>query len=307
MKLFTDIIGHQRQVEYLKSLVAKPESIPHAFVFEGKEHVGKTTLIEAFCNELLAGKGSVDLQNKTVHQFLDAHFLDIPEDKKEISVEQVRDFTSALQLSPLSGSFKFGIIFNAHTLNDAACNALLKLLEEPPKQTLLFLITPDSKLLIDTILSRCVKISLSLVSRAELLSALPKAQQEVLLIAQGKPGVALELLQNPEKFGILREQVLACMKLLTQPKYLASETIKQLLSELSMVEILETITHDMIMLSQGGKEMVYSFLLPEYQKYIQSHDVKTIITLGNGLREYTKAKEYNVNQQLFIESLIFSL
>jgi hypothetical protein len=307
MKLFKDVIGHSKQIEYLRSLVANRESIPHAFVFEGLEHVGRATLIEAFCNELLQGKGYVDLQKKTAHAFLDSYFLDIPEDKKEIPIDNVRDFMSTLQYSPLSGGYKFGVIFNAQTLNDFSCNALLKLLEEPPKNTLLFLITTDSKLLSETILSRCVKISLSLVSHKELLNAFPKAQQEVIAVSQGKPGIAVELLQNPEKFGILREQVTACMKLLTQPKYLASEGIKQLLADVSLIEIMENITHDMIMLSQGVETVMYSFLLPEYLKFLKTHEVKSLIALGNGLREYTKAQEYNVNQQLFIESLIFSL
>ena len=75
-----------------------------------------------------------------------------------IGIEEVKQFQKKIILSPLQGKTKAGIIRNAHTLTIEAQNALLKTLEEPPRNTILILTTVSKELFLPTILSRCTLI-----------------------------------------------------------------------------------------------------------------------------------------------------
>jgi len=77
-----------------------------------------------------------------------------------INVDSIRDFEKPLYQSSPSGKWKVGIIVDADRMNDAAANAFLKTLEEPPQNTLLLLITSNPEQLLTTILSRCINVKL---------------------------------------------------------------------------------------------------------------------------------------------------
>jgi len=86
------------------------------------------------------------------------------EDKKEISIKQIREVRRHLSLSPYNSPYKFAIIDRAETMNSEAANALLKTLEEPARNTVLIIITSKPELLPKTILSRLQEIRFKPVS-----------------------------------------------------------------------------------------------------------------------------------------------
>ena len=80
------------------------------------------------------------------------------EDKKEISIDQIRKARKHLSLSPYNSFYKFAIIDGAEAMNSEAANALLKTLEEPQGNTILILIASKPDLLPKTIISRLQEI-----------------------------------------------------------------------------------------------------------------------------------------------------
>lgn len=83
-----------------------------------------------------------------------------PESKlRLITIGQIRELIRIIQLKPMLGGFKVGIISNADRLNKDAANAFLKTLEEPPAKSLLILLSDQPDKIIDTILSRCFRIT----------------------------------------------------------------------------------------------------------------------------------------------------
>lgn len=80
--------------------------------------------------------------------------------EKSIKIEQVRQLTTNLYKKPLKSPMRAGIIYEAEKATTEAQNALLKLLEEPPKTVCLFLSTPNPENLLGTIVSRCKIIKL---------------------------------------------------------------------------------------------------------------------------------------------------
>jgi DNA polymerase III subunit delta' len=84
-----------------------------------------------------------------------------PESKSRIiRVEQVRDLIRTVNLKPTQAGFKVGIIAGADRLKVEAANAFLKTLEEPPPKSILILLTTDASDLLETIVSRCLRLNL---------------------------------------------------------------------------------------------------------------------------------------------------
>lgn len=87
----------------------------------------------------------------------DFFLAEIPEDKTQLTVDVVRDFSRSLQLTPSIGPHRVGLIEEADRMNNNAANALLKTLEEPSPRSWLILVSDDPDSLPATILSRCQK------------------------------------------------------------------------------------------------------------------------------------------------------
>jgi DNA polymerase-3 subunit delta' len=83
-----------------------------------------------------------------------------PESKSRIiTIEQMRDVMQTMNLKPTMAEYKVGVIVGADRLNTAAANAFLKTLEEPPAKSILILLTTEPQRILETILSRCLRLS----------------------------------------------------------------------------------------------------------------------------------------------------
>lgn len=78
---------------------------------------------------------------------------------RQISIDQMREVIHSISLKPLEGTHKLGIIVGADRMNEAAANAFLKTLEEPPRNSILVLLCTEPQRLLDTILSRCLRLN----------------------------------------------------------------------------------------------------------------------------------------------------
>jgi len=83
-----------------------------------------------------------------------------PESKSRVvTIDQTRELMSEVQLKPLEAEFKVAIIVAADRMNPQAANAFLKTLEEPPQKSILILLSTEPQRLLETILSRCLRLS----------------------------------------------------------------------------------------------------------------------------------------------------
>jgi len=94
---------------------------------------------------------------------------------KEIRVDEIRDLAKFIHLSAADGGYRVVIVDDADALNTSAANALLKMLEEPPKQTLILLISHQPSGLLPTIRSRCRTLPLRTLDPAEVAQAMAQA------------------------------------------------------------------------------------------------------------------------------------
>ena len=123
---------------------------------------------------------------------------------KNISIDDIRKLQSYCSLSMADGGRRIIIIDSADDLNKSSGNALLKLLEEPPKNTLFLLISHQSNLLLSTIKSRCQKLSFSSLNEADLSAVLAtigckvnQTEENALhILSQGSAGAACRLINS---------------------------------------------------------------------------------------------------------------
>ena len=131
--------------------------LAHAYLITGPPGSGKEVLAAELAS-LVNGTPAKDVFSAKAREI----FVARPESKsRRISVEQIRELEHALQMRAANSRRKVAIIRDADRLGDAAANAFLKTLEEPPRDSLLLLLTALPEALPETILSRCIAIPLA--------------------------------------------------------------------------------------------------------------------------------------------------
>jgi DNA polymerase-3 subunit delta' len=163
MKTFSEIIGQERAIGFLKKTMALGR-IPHAFLFTGISGVGKRTTATAFtqainCLEPLDNDGCgkcLICRQISSGNFPDLIFFE--PDGQNIKIEQIRELNRNLSFKPLIGKYRVTIINQAETMTEDAANSLLKTLEEPPPGNILILKTVEPRDLLSTVVSRCQRI-----------------------------------------------------------------------------------------------------------------------------------------------------
>ncbi len=203
------ILGHSHIKRYLQSSIINDE-LSHAYIFVGPRHVGKFFCAKLFANSILCSDSTAKkpcnkcIACKQFQKLIHPDYYDIrkPEDKKHISVQQIRDVQYKLALQSFLASYKIVIIDDADNLNEQSANALLKTLEEPTKKTIFFLILESLKSVPQTIHSRCQVLNFNTVPTFQIQNWLitkAKDKGEAKIIAQfceGKPGIAQTLLED---------------------------------------------------------------------------------------------------------------
>jgi DNA polymerase III subunit delta' len=175
---FSNIKGQEQAVRILQGYI-KQERLRAGLLFIGPEGVGKklTALILAKavnCQE--QGEDSCDQCPSCLKiergQHPDIHILE-PEEEG-LKIEAIRQLQRDISLRPYEGRQKVFIINNCHRLTAEASGALLKILEEPPGNTLLILISDKPGLLFKTVVSRCKALKFAPLARNSLQEILQK-------------------------------------------------------------------------------------------------------------------------------------
>jgi len=209
-----NIKGHEKIREFL-SLSLERERVGHAYLFSGREGIGKRLVALEFILALLEGKGE---RKERIIKGIHPDFLEIGPDpeKNSILIEHIREAQAWLSLAPMEAKRKALLISDAHTMTHEASSAFLKTLEEPPQHSTIILITSQTHRLLPTILSRCQILRFSPLSDEEVMEILVeqgiprKEAQEIAPLAQGSVTFALDLARG--KGRDLYERAKALMK-----------------------------------------------------------------------------------------------
>ena len=158
--VFDKVVGQKHITNTLKNAI-KSGKVAHAFLFCGPRGVGKTTSARILAKMLNCLNPGPDLEPcnvcescnafNTSHSF-NIHELDAASNN---SVDDIRSLVEQVRIPPQIGKYSVYIIDEVHMLSQAAFNAFLKTLEEPPAHAIFILATTEKHKILPTILSRC--------------------------------------------------------------------------------------------------------------------------------------------------------
>ena len=229
--LTNEIIGHSSQkLSFLSSFASN--RLPQCWLLAGDMGIGKASFAWLIAKFLLTTKYQpadlkIDLNETNINSILEPQsgstlnrIISGSEQRvyivrrgynekrkaffKNISIEDVRKLQSYCSLSIADGGKRIIIIDTADDLNKNSSNALLKLLEEPPKNTIFLLISHQPNLLLPTIKSRCQKLSFSNLDQTDLGAVLttigckiePSDEVSLSILSKGSAGVACRLVNS---------------------------------------------------------------------------------------------------------------
>ncbi len=267
-----DVKGQQRVIHALQRSV-NTGRVAHAYLFDGIEGCGRRTtacaLIQVlFCLQPVAGDacGVCSSCRKLIAgNHPDLQFLSPLPDKRDISIEQIRELQQVLSLRPFEARRKACLIEPAERMNEKSANALLKTLEEPPGDAILILLTTQPDLLLSTIRSRCQHLRFSPLDDTVVAELLEQQGIERQKAAELAP-LAAGSMQYAAQLDADQDQVLR-RELLTGLTHASSRSIGSIFDTaetlagnrdetLKLFDILTGLIRDLVVLRAAGESGV---------------------------------------------------
>ncbi|HEX7569475.1 MAG TPA: hypothetical protein VF492_03125 [Verrucomicrobiae bacterium] len=170
---FTQFSGQSQGVQLLQRSLARGR-LGHAYLFTGHqleqlETIARTLAKTLNCQNPVRTNGvatdccddCLSCRKIENENHADLHWARPESKSRIISVDQTRELMREIQLKPTEAGYKIAIIAGADRLNAQAANAFLKTLEEPPSKSILILLSTEPSRILETILSRCLRLNFS--------------------------------------------------------------------------------------------------------------------------------------------------
>jgi DNA polymerase III subunit gamma/tau len=156
---FDEVVGQEGVVRTLRNALAT-DQVRQAYLFAGPRGTGKTSMARILAKALNCAQGPTPTPDKVCHACIaiaNGTSLDVVEmdAASQRGIDDIREIRDRVVLQPAEGRYKVYILDEAHQLTDAAWNALLKLIEEPPPHLVFIFCTTDLSKVLPTVRSRC--------------------------------------------------------------------------------------------------------------------------------------------------------
>ncbi|MBR2476843.1 MAG: DNA polymerase III subunit delta' [Clostridia bacterium] len=199
--MITPPLGQDKLVGFFKKAI-REDSLGHAYIIEGDTGIGKKTLAGYFAAMAVCAEGTACGECKQCKQTIAEVNPDITvlsaDGKASIGVDAVRDFISTVAYRSVHGGRHVFIIHDADLLTVQAQNALLKVIEEPPKGVLFLLLCKQKAQLLRTITSRSQILKLSPLPKEVLSKIVPDCGGFELTYCKGNPGTLIRICADEE-------------------------------------------------------------------------------------------------------------
>lgn len=343
------LVANEQISQYLKKSILT-EKLGGSIIFSGPDNLGKTGVAKFFamtilcasprntatdalpCGTCASCRKFLNSEEETGQQGLvemhgDFHVVKKEKDKKNISIEQVRDFIRILGMSSFSlDGYKIGIIKHAESLSTEAANALLKTLEEPKKKTLIILIAQDFDSLPATISSRSQILNFKPLSADHIYDYLVKNHglerkraRDISRLCLGRPALALKLHENTDFFENYKSRVEAFFEMMGDDFNTRMNVIDGVLDKSQkgqvavreahrILEIWQGVARDCLLFNLGHNNLVqHIFVQDRIKQFGFQRELDQLTNLIKEIRSghiYLKA---NVSPRLVLERIAVAI
>ena len=319
---FAEILGHDRIIEVLRRSLRGGKTA-HSYLFEGVAGCGRKktalSLVQAlFCTTTTDDACGVCSSCRKIDggNHPDIHQIAPLPDKRDISIEQLREMQHILSLRPYEAPRKVCIIDPAERMSVNAANSLLKTLEEPPGNALIILLTENAGMLLPTVRSRCQLIRFAPLSPEHLLLLLERsgmAPETAALVAPMSGGSlqrALEL--DNEALAARREAVLTRVAQLNIQQIATVFDAAEELSgnrdaTLELLDMLLSFFRDVVHLGTGSVEIVNRSVRDAIETIAAKRSFPRNLELLESIYETRRDVQRNANPKLALDHLFLTM
>jgi len=323
---FEKVKGQEAAIRILKDELDSSR-IHHAYLFIGKNGVGKQRLALEFTKAILCQEQGVDACDKCLacrkidhSNHPDLRIINIEEESNSIKIDQIRELQKDIAYKPYDSHRKVYIITDADKITTEAANSLLKTLEEPPDYAVIILLAEEVDKLLPTVISRCQQIQLNKVSDSIIENEIEEhgfdeeTSRLIARLADGSLGLAIRLIDD-EDFLENRKQIIKTLYKL--PELSAVDIFKQVDFIISILNkkddfplfyLILSWYRDIILYNQGyDREIVnsdcYKWIKLQNEHY-SLEELISIVKLVNNIKRYM---ERNVKKDLALQVLLFKI
>jgi DNA polymerase III subunit delta' len=335
------IVGHEWAVDALRRSIVAGRAA-HAYLLAGPASVGKALLALRLAQALNCEHGGPDpcLECRACKRIARGNHPDVrvagmatqaaglkPEEaarQKDLKIDTVREWQRDINLRPYEGRRRVFILHDAEKLTEAAANAMLKTLEEPPPYATIVLVANTSGDLLPTIVSRCQPLKLRPAPRATVAAALRErynlAAGDADLLAAwsgGRVGWALRMVELPEELEARQEQLAALVALHAQPRGAGFRWAEERAKEFrggeqaavyAALELWQSWWRDALLVAGGcGASIVHIDRRAELERAAARYRLADIHGFIARLDAAARQLRENVNPQLALENVALHL
>ncbi|EKE11494.1 MAG: hypothetical protein ACD_15C00073G0008 [uncultured bacterium] len=290
-----DMIGNRKTAKLLER-IADSGKIANAYLFLGPQGVGKFKAAMLFAKKMVGDKGGINPNLILIGPEIEEKNGIVK--KKDIKIEAIRDLQHKLSLTSAGGGYKAVVINEAERLNLTSQSALLKTLEEPNKKVVIILVSHNEKKILATIVSRCQKIKLGLMSESEIRINVGNIGdvEEIVFWSAGRAEMAHSFLINAQELEYMREAKKGFLLILggsIGEKFALAETWSK-----DVADLLKKMDIWMIFLRKAmlGEARI--------KNLSASRALRTIEEIST---EIIKLRETNANAKLILENLFLKI
>lgn len=339
------LAGNRQITDFLEKSISNGK-ISNTYIFLGPQDLGKTAAAVFFAESLfcqkqkpgefsfpcgvcpscrqMQSKGGMDEGGfETLHG--DFHLIKKEKEKKNISIEQIREFIRILEMSSFLNSYKIGIIKEADDLSEQAANALLKTLEEP-----------QSKVVVILIVSRLEKIPATIVSRSQVLRFLPvessviydylvedldcprSLAKSVSRLSLGRPALAAKFFEDKDFYQGYLEKTETFLDFFRKDLNARFSLIEKLTGgkmeeekaekALNILSIWQGLVRDLLLLSVNNGDLIqHEPLREKMEKLTAGLNGSRLLKMAQSLKQGKEYVRANVNPKLVLENIAIGL
>jgi DNA polymerase-3 subunit delta' len=322
-----DLLGHEWAASLLKQHLCH-EDVRHAYLFCGAPGIGRRSLALTFAqaincqNPPAAGEACGECRacrqiEKMQHP--DLAVVSAEAEGGMVKVDQIRALQRSLTLSPYEARFRIALLLNFQNANANAQNALLKTLEEAPRQVVLLMTADAPDTLLPTISSRCEILRLRPAAVEQLTSALQSrwnipADQSALVahLTGGRVGLARAMAANPgliEERAAWIDELLRLVPLSIQERFFAVEPLARNRDQLRLIlRSWLTLGRDLLLLVHDNPDTLTNRdREAELRVLSRKLSENEVLDLLKNLDQALQNLELNANLRLLLENLFLQI